>query len=197
MTVRKNQLEDAYDKIVEHCYELSDQDFQPLTAPQIMAEYLNKQMSELLHTADTTMSRYEEKVKDAESFLSKKEPPPTLPPPPPPALPPLPPINLQPTPKSSSPAMFRSYPDLKPSMLEKECNHQEVTHFIELWSSNIIAGYGSEKNIPQETLYIQLQPFVNASWWAQLLEMGIKEKSFEEIPGVIKAVANRFITLFD
>ena len=72
-----------------------------------------------------------------------------------------------------------------------------MTHFIELWSSYIIAGYGSEKNIPQETLYIQLQPFVNASWWAQLLEMGIKEKSFEEIPGVIKAVANRFITLFD
>ena len=33
--------------------------------------------------------------------------------------------------------------------------------------------------------------------WAQLLEMGIKEKSFEEIPGVIKAVANRFITLLD
>ena len=56
-------------------------------------------------------------------------------------------------------------------MLEKEYNYQEVTHFIELWSSYIIAGYGSEKNIPQETLYIQLQPFLNASWWAQLLEM--------------------------
>ena len=80
-------------------------------------------------------------------------------------------------------------------MLEKECSYQEVVHFTELWSSYIIAGYGSEKNIPQETLYIQLQPFVNASWWAQLLEMGIKEKSFEEIPGV--AVANHFITLFD
>ena len=54
VTVRKNQLEDAYDKLVEHCYELSDQDFEPLTAPQTMAEYLNKQMSELLNTADTT-----------------------------------------------------------------------------------------------------------------------------------------------
>ena len=45
VTVRKNQLEDAYDKLVEHCYELSDTDFEPLTAPQTMAEYLNKQMS--------------------------------------------------------------------------------------------------------------------------------------------------------
>ena len=70
-------------------------------------------------------------------------------------------------------------------------------HFPELWSSYIIAGYGSENNIPQVTLYIQLQPFINASWWAQLLEMGIKEKTFEEVPGTIKAVVNRFITLFD
>ena len=33
VTVRKNQLEDAYDKLVEHCYVLSDQDFEPVTAP--------------------------------------------------------------------------------------------------------------------------------------------------------------------
>ena len=61
----------------------------------------------------------------------------------------------------------------------------------------MIAGYGSEGNIPQETLYIQLQPFINASWWSQLLEMGVKEKTFKEIPGLIKAVASPFITLFD
>ena len=82
-------------------------------------------------------------------------------------------------------------------MLEKECSYQEVVHFTELWSSYIIAGYGSEKNIPQETLYIQLHAVVNASSWAQLLEIGIKETAFEEVPGVIKAVASRFITLFD
>ena len=70
MTVRKSQLEDAYDKLVEHCYELTETDFEPVTAPQVMAEYLNKQMSELLNTADTTMARYEDKVKDAESYLS-------------------------------------------------------------------------------------------------------------------------------
>ena len=46
-------------------------------------------------------------------------------------------------------------------------------------------------------LHIQLQPFINASWWAHLLEMGIKEKTFEEIPDAIKAVASCFITLHD
>ena len=178
---------------MEHCYVLSETDFEPVTAPQVMAEYLNKQMSDLLNTADTTLARYEDKVKDAESFLSRKEPPPTLPPPPPPASP----TALQPTPGSATPAIFRPNPDLKPSMLEKECSYQECVHFTELWTSYIIAGYGSEGNIPQETLYIQLQPFINASWLAQLLEMGIKEKTFKEIPGVIKAVASRFITLFD
>ena len=58
VTVRENQLEDAYVKLVKHCYELSDTDFEPLTAPQTMAEYLNKQISDLLNTADTTMARY-------------------------------------------------------------------------------------------------------------------------------------------
>ena len=46
-------------------------------------------------------------------------------------------------------------------------------------------------------LHIQLQPFINASWWAHLLEMGIKEKTFEQIPDVMKAVGSCFITLHD
>ena len=91
VTVRKSQLEDAYDKLVEHCYELSETDFEPVTAPQIMAEYLNKTMSEHISLADSTMTRYEDKVRDAESYLSGKElpstQPPTLPPPPPPTSP--------------------------------------------------------------------------------------------------------------
>ena len=60
-----------------------------------------------------------------------------------------------------------------------------------------MAGYGSRKNIPQEMVHIQLQPFINASWWATLLEMDIKKKTFEEIPEAIKAVANLHITLHD
>ena len=102
VSVRKNQLEDAFDKLVEHTYELNATDFEPLTAPQVMAEYLNKQMSELLNQADLTLTKYEAKIKEAETLMSRKEPPPTLPPPPPPASP----INLQPTPKFSTPAMF-------------------------------------------------------------------------------------------
>ena len=128
MTVRKSQLEDAYDKLVEHCYELSETDFEPVTAPQVMAEYLNKQMSKLLITADTTMARYEDKVKDAESYLSGKEPPPTLPPTLPPPPPPASPTALQPTPRSATHAIFRPNPDLKPCMLEKECSYQECVH---------------------------------------------------------------------
>ena len=89
VTVRKSQLEDAYDKLMEHCYELTETDFEPVTAPQIMAGHLNKQMSEYLNMADTTMARYEDKIREAEAYLSGKEPPPTLPPtlPPPPASP--------------------------------------------------------------------------------------------------------------
>ena len=78
VTIRKNQLEDAYDKLVEHCYELSDMDFEPLTAPQVMAEYLNKQASELLNQTDLTLTQYEAKIKEAENIMSRKEPPPTL-----------------------------------------------------------------------------------------------------------------------
>ena len=153
VTVRKSQLEDAYDKLVVHCYELNETDFEPVTAPQVMAEHLYKQMSECLNLADTTMARYEDKIRDAESYLSGKEPPPTLPPPPPPASP----TALQPTPRSATHAIFRPNPYLKPCMLEKECSYQECVHFTELWTSYIIAGYGSEDNIPQET---QLQLYL-------------------------------------
>ena len=141
VTVRKSQLEDAYDKLVEHCYELTETDFEPVTAPQVMAEYLNKQMSEHLNLADSTMARYEDKVRDAESYLSGKELPPTLPPTLPPPPPPASPTALQPTPRST-PAIFRPNPDLKPCMLEKECSYQECVHFTELWTSYMIAGYG-------------------------------------------------------
>ena len=134
VSIRKNQLEDAFDKLVEHCYELTDQDFEPLTTPQVMAECLNKQASELLNQADLTLTKYEAKIKEAENIMSRKEPLPTLSS----AQSPASPKNLQPTPKSSTAAMFRPNPDLKPSMLEKECSYQEVNHFIELRSSYII-----------------------------------------------------------
>ena len=58
VSVRKSQLEDSYDKLVEHCYELTEADFEPETAPQTMAEYLNRQMINLIDTADQTMIRY-------------------------------------------------------------------------------------------------------------------------------------------
>ena len=69
VSVRKSQLEDSYDKLVEHCYELTEADFEPETAPQTMAEYLNRQMLDLINTADQTMIRYEDKVREAEAHL--------------------------------------------------------------------------------------------------------------------------------
>ena len=125
--------------------------FEPVTDPQVMAEYLNRQMLDLISTADSTMIRYEDKVREAETHLSMNELPSTQPP----AQPPPPPPTSQPASRPTL-AIFRPNQDLKPSMLEKECNYQECMHFIELWKNYIIAGYGSEDNIPQETLSIQL-----------------------------------------
>ena len=64
-----------------------EEDFDPVTAPQVMAEYLNKQMLDLISTADQTMIRYEVKVKEAEAHLSEGSPStqPSAQPPPPPA----------------------------------------------------------------------------------------------------------------
>ena len=192
VSVRKSQLEDSYDKLVEHCYELTEADFEPETAPQTMAEYLNRQMLDLINTADQTMIRYEDKVREAEAHLSVTEVPSTQPP----AQQPPPPPASQPAPKPTL-SIFRPNQDLKPAMLEKECTYSECMHFIELWKNYILAGYGSEDSIPQETLAIQLQPFINPTWWTQLMEMGIKQKAFREIPDTIKEVAGRFITVFD
>ena len=66
MDLRKNQLEEAFDKLIEHTYELTDTDLDPLTAPQVMGEYLNKQMAELLNKADLTLTKYEAQIKEAD-----------------------------------------------------------------------------------------------------------------------------------
>ena len=67
---RKTQLEDSFDKLIQHCYDLTEADFDPETPPQKMAEYLNKQMLSLIEAADQTMIEHEEFVKEAEAHLS-------------------------------------------------------------------------------------------------------------------------------
>ena len=189
--LRKNQLEQAFDKLIEHTYELVESDFSPPTPPQVMGEYLEKEMAGLLSKAELALANQEDWIIEAEKVMSQKDPAPSLPPAPASA-------SEQPSiPPTSTTAMFRPYPELKPSLLEKETSYQEVVHFTQVWESYIVAGYGSRRNIPQEMVHIQLQPFINASWWATLLEMGIKKKTFEEIPEAIKAVANLHITLHD
>ena len=130
VNLRKNQLEEAFDKLIEHTYELADTDFDPLTAPQVMVEYLNKQMTDLLNKTDLTLAKYEDRIKEAERTKSQKDPLPSLPP-----APPATQVEGTSTPPDPTPAMFRP--------------------------------------------------------------MGIKKKTFEEIPGAIKAIASRFITLHD
>ena len=98
--LRKNQLEEAFDKLIEHTYELADTDFDPLTAPQVMGEYLNKQMAELLNKADLTLAKYEVQIKEAERTMSKKDPIPTLPP-----APPASPVEQQSTTPAPTPAI--------------------------------------------------------------------------------------------
>ena len=36
--LRKNQLEEAFDKLIEHTYELAESDFSPPTQPQVLGE---------------------------------------------------------------------------------------------------------------------------------------------------------------
>ena len=57
---------------------MADTDFDPLTAPQVMGEYLNKQMAELLNKADLTLAKYEDWIKEAERAMSQKDPSPLV-----------------------------------------------------------------------------------------------------------------------
>ena len=113
-----------------------------------MREYLLKEMSGLLNKAELALAKQEDRIKEAEKVMSQKDPAPSLPLAPPSA-------SEQPSPSPTT-AMFRPYPDLKPSLLEKESSYQEVVHFTQVWESYIVAGYGSRKNIPQEMVHIQL-----------------------------------------
>ena len=68
--LRKNQLEQAFDKLIEHTYELVESDFSPPTQPQVMREYLLKEMSGLLNKAELALAKQEDRIKEAEKVMS-------------------------------------------------------------------------------------------------------------------------------
>ena len=89
---------------------------------------------------------------------------------------PGPPIERE---KQQAPAIpiFRAQSDLKPAPLEVSSSFRECKHLCEVFTSYLIAGYGSEDRIPREIICIQLQPFVSAGWWAIMLEKNVKKKT--------------------
>ena len=92
--------------------------------------------------------------------------------------------------ESSAFATFKQQADLKPSMLEREANFAEARHFTEIFSNYLENGYGGAARVPQQMIAVQLQPFVNEIWWAQMIQLEIKKKNLKDAMKIVMDVAN-------
>ena len=80
---------------------------------------------------------------------------------------------------------FKPQGNLKPPYLEKNCNHLESVHFCALFEIYIRDGYRGR--IPENTVWMQLQPLINRVWFESLLHHHIKEKNLKEVIELILA----------
>ena len=78
---------------------------------------------------------------------------------------------------------FKPQGNLKPTFLEKTCNHLETVHFVNTFEIYIRDGYRGK--IPDNTVWMQLQPLINEVWFKSLLHQNIKEK---DLQGVIDLI---------
>ena len=78
---------------------------------------------------------------------------------------------------------FKPQGNLKPPFLEKTCNHLETVHFVNTFEIYIRDGYRGK--IPENTVWMQLQPLINRVWFESLIHQNIKEK---DLQGVIDLI---------
>ena len=67
---RKQQLKEAFEKLMAHAYELEQKDFDPQTPPEEMVNQIERNMTELSAKAENTLSVYEEHIVAAEKVMS-------------------------------------------------------------------------------------------------------------------------------
>ena len=76
--------------------------------------------------------------------------------------------------------------NLKPQFLEKECTALEVKSFCQLFTSYVLDGFQGKPR--KDAIYIHLQPLLDPTWWASIVQRGVKEKkSLEGITNIIEA----------
>ena len=74
---------------------------------------------------------------------------------------------------------FKPQGNLKPPFLEKNCNHLETVHFCALFEIYIKDGYRGK--IPENTVWMQLQPLMNRVWFESLMHKNVKQKNLQQV----------------
>ena len=187
---RKADLEDCFDNLIEHIHDMTAQDFQPNVETSAVVGSAENTCHERVEEVNIKLLEYEDLVKKAEAVLStqnqlnNKGPGPS---------------QVQGTPSGGAAALpvFRAQSDLKPPPIEKSSTYREVVHFVEIFFNYLACGYSGAERIPHSMVAVQLQPFVCESWWATMVEKGIKGKSPDEAKKIIMDVAAIHIPVHD
>ena len=192
--IKKSELEEAFESLIKHVNDMIYTDFEPQTDPGIVVESAESSREAYITNAEEKVGEQDALVKRAEQILSKQLQLQNVAPGAPQCL------TAGPGgPPSGGPAIpvFRPLSDLKPNPIEKNSTYREVVFFIEVFFNYLSVGYGGTSRIPQNMVAVQLMPFVCESWWATMVELGIKSKSVEEVKKVILQVAGIHVTLHD
>ena len=153
---------------------LGEDAFESPTTPSSVIEGANKDLEDREQVMRDKLTEHEEVIKRAENVLS------------------VDPVQqvVEKQEESASFATFKQQADLKPSMLEREANYAEARHFTEIFGNYLENGYGGASRVPQQMISVQLQPFVNELWWAQMVNMNIKKKDLKGAMQVVMDVAS-------
>ena len=174
MESRLENLQQNIEDFTVYVSGLGEDAFESPTTPSSVILGANKDLEDREQVMREKLTEHEEVIKRAENVLS---------------IDPVQQVVEKPE-ESASFASFKQQADLKPSILEREANYAEARHFTEIFGNYLENGYGGASRVPQQMISVQLQPFVNEIWWAQMVNMNIKKKDLKGAMQVVMDVAS-------
>ena len=170
--VKMKTLSELGDEFIDIVTELDDSEFEKESPnKETMISTIEAEIEGFDKKFNDIMEEKEEAILDAESVVSG-----------PPVLQTIR-VQADQGPAGDTWSSFKPQGNLKPQYLEKNCNHLETVHFCALFEIYIKDGYRGK--IPENTVWMQLQPLINRVWFESLMHQNVKEKNLQEVIDLI------------
>ena len=176
--VKMKTLSELGDDFIDVVTELDDSEFEKESPnKETMISTIEAEIEGFDKKFNDIMEEKEEAILDAESVVSG-----------PPVLQTIR-VQADQGPAGDTWSSFKPQGNLKPQYLEKNCNHLETVHFCALFEIYMKDGYRGK--IPENTVWMQLQPLINRVWFESLMHQNVKEKNLQVIDLILEESSGR------